>query len=182
MKQEPATFHDFIVANRATTCINLLPLLEKLGALSRLSPLMKVEKRLLETDTDIENVKPLYLVWYKPNEMGETGWDKPNSVHYTVGEYSQLIATSQVQQPDILNLRDSLSRELSSDVTILTAYDTSLNREVIVDGCKRAVALTLNCKSEITFSGGKYAIVLLRLVSKWAHIIYPCDFLPFLRS
>jgi hypothetical protein len=124
------------------------------------------------------------MVRYKQNSNLQSGWQYPGSSNFTVDEYVKAI---QEQEEDpamiqkILELEDSLRKGVSEDIIFTGARDESLKARILVDGNQRATALVLLLKKNPlalrSIMSSKYTVQMLELRSRWAHVIYPCDFL-----
>ena len=179
MREEVVETGVFVTANRNTRCLNLLG---GTGAIPRLPVPLEVQKLTFEESKDIALIQPLYLPWYKPNSQRESGWDKIGSCHYTVSDYAQLVKNPTFEDTFSNGVREmvvKLGRGLSQDIEILVVHDTNLDKAVIVDGCNRVVALVRLAQQSRWPNVGTYSIRLLKLLSPWAHVLYPYDFLPF---
>ena len=93
------------------------------------------------------------LPWYKDNK----DWSYPDSEHYTLVERAKL-------QP--IKLRED------KDLLIRTAYHTLINKRLIVDGCKRAVAL----ETESNKGREIPEVRVLKCYGPQIHSIFPMDF------
>ncbi len=192
MRQEKASLQEFVAANWHTGCINLFWLSKQHSLLEQLllgiANIVTVWKQLLEQPQDMKDLDPLHLVWYRPNQDGRDGWQYQGSTHYTVGEFAQLIQTNRVppahrgKQAKIEEYVRRLRNGWTEDIVLLVAYDTGLDKRVIVDGCHRAVALSLLESTDSWLALRSYSIALLQLESEWARTLYPCDFLRFKAS
>ncbi len=130
---------------------------------------------------DIDVLSQYYLVWYKPNEHGLGGWNVAGSQNYRLLEYGEL-----TQKYEVSSLIESLESGLKGEIEILVALDTTLNRGLIVDGTKRALALC-HLKNNLLESFGnlltsEYSIDILQLNSPYCKMLFPCDFLKLCAS
>ena len=131
---------------------------------------------------DLNKLLECYMVWYKPNFVGQSGWQFAGSMNYKVNEYIKNIKKSVMDIPtNIKNLVDSFSAEINANVDILLAHDLSIDKTIIVDGTKRALALLL-IKDEAPEVLNKiirssYSINIITLNSQYSKIIFPCDFI-----
>lgn len=185
MRTEKAEIVDFLKADQRTTVIRLIPLLLQGGqsGLNRLSQIAAFRKLIFENQDDIEYLESSYLVWYKPNNRGEADWNRAGCENYTVAEYVDSILKGDVSRGDIKNLVRSLKGGLNEDIVLALAFDTKLNKRVIVDGCKRAVALALIARQSreefLKLLNSGFPVVMMEPRSRLAHCLYPCDFLDF---
>lgn len=205
MRTERATVSDFLNADQVVLDANRRPVkgatVCKLtnyfrqggqSGLDRLDQLAKFQRLIVENPKNFKELMSSYLVWYKPNKKGEAGWQYTGCKNYTVGEYVNYIRRDNIRANDkdtvekIKELRRKLEGGLCKDIILVAAFDTELKKRVIVDGCKRVVALALiAAKNPATFSdllGSKCKAVVMELRSRWAHSLYPCDFIPFLEE
>jgi hypothetical protein len=139
------------------------------------------EKKIVADAKDIEQLSEHYLVWYKPNEAGDSGWNIEGSINYLLNEYMNEL-TNESMNTEVKPLIKSFSKGLEKPVEILVAYDTDLNAGLIIDGTKRAIALYyLKHKKTETFSkiigSNNHQIQILQLNSPSCRVLFPCDFL-----
>ena len=184
MREELASVEEFVEANSQTRCINLVRTFVQHDAIARLSEVASFWRVTFEEATDLEDLKTTYMVRYKQNSNLQSGWQYPGSSNFTVDEYVKAI---QEQEEDpamiqkILELEDSLRKGLSEDITLTGARDESLKARILVDGNQRATALVLLLKNDPlalrSIVPSRYRVQMLELRSRWAHVIYPCDFL-----
>lgn len=185
MTEEAATFQDFFDANSQSHCINLIPVFAQNNGIARLLDIASCWRVTFETPEDLAALRASYIVWYKQNEYGQAGWQYRGSSNFTVDGYSAAVKAG-IADPKkaqkIRALQESLRKDgLSEDIILVAALDSWLNARIIGDGNHRAIALTLilnetpNDLKSILAS--KHKVLMLELRSRWAHILYPCDFL-----
>lgn len=184
MREELASVEEFVGANSQTRCINLVPTFVQHDAIARLSEVASFWRVTFEEATDIEVLKTTYMVRYKQNPNLQSGWQYPGSSNFTVDEYVKAIQEQEVDPAmiqKILELEGSLRKGLSEDMILTGARDESLKARIVVDGNHRAPALVLLLKKDLlalrSIMSSKYTVQMLELRSRWAHVIYPCDFL-----
>lgn len=136
------------------------------------------EKKIVVNANDLEQLSKHYLVWYKTNEAGYSGWNIEGSINYLLNEYVNGLTDESIT----MNLIQSFKKGLNKPVEILVAYDTDLDAGLIVDGTKRAIALCyLKHKETETFSqiigSNNYQIQILQLNSPNCRVLFPYDFL-----
>ena len=141
-----------------------------------------VQKRIIETIDDMQYLDECFLPWYKPNARGEKDWNFEGCTNYSVGEYVDLVLKKQIERQDIQDLVKSLSQKgLNKNIVITVASDTILNKKLIIDGCKRTIALNLldedTWKSVTNLGASSFKIGALELTSKLTHFVYPADFM-----
>ena len=159
------------------------------SGLDRLAQLATPQKLVVENVEDLSELKSWYLVWYKPNKKGEASWQYAGSENYTVAEYVAYVCSGNIRPSDenrvneIRQLRGKLENGLRKNIILVAAFDTKVNKRVIVDGCKRTIALSLVAKENLgKVLASKYQVLVMELSSEWAHSLYPYDFIPFLES
>lgn len=138
---------------------------------------------------DVQRLAENYIVWYTINDNGLSGWDHQGSMNYKVNEFiedlSQLRGLpNHEHEISGLNLvRESLRTGLTTNVTIRVAHDTFLNKQIIVDGTKRAVSLCTFLGEDLQvlslLINSEFRIEILKLTSKYCHAVFPCDFNKF---
>ena len=138
------------------------------------------ELKRLSSIQDIEELSNYYLVHYKPNYQGKSGLHIKDSENYLCNEYADLILKGLNVMPDVYSLIESL-KELTYDIDIIIAYDTFINKGLIVDGTKRALALCSikqTNKEQLTnlLNSTKYSINIIYLKSNVCRILFPLDF------
>lgn len=131
---------------------------------------------------DIDQLSEHYLVWYKPNEYGLSGWNFVGSINYRLREYwNALVNNSIAIQPQVLSLAQSFKTGLKQPVEILVAFDISHNISLIVDGTKRVLALYYLKQKEPAILNKLISlqkpIHVLQLNSAYCGLLFPCDFL-----
>ncbi|MDQ6862952.1 MAG: hypothetical protein M3044_03935 [Thermoproteota archaeon] len=131
----------------------------------------------------IEQLSKYYLVSvYKPNEGGESGLGIKGSINYRLGEYVDVIFDKSIQMNEgTLKIINNLREGLSQSIKIIIASDTTINKCLIIEANKRAIALYyLKHKEESTFEqliNSKHRITILCLKTPICRIIFPFDFL-----
>lgn len=184
MKWEAAIAEDFCAANLQTRCFNLINVAIREGGVVPFSAMATFRRGRFETVADFDVLKTAYIVRYKPNSKGQGGWQYPGSSNYTAYEYAEAVRAGKIawkERAKILGLVELLKQGLNEDVTLTAATDTALEARVLVDGCHRATALALMLRETPTELTKLLALVhkvqIVELRSKWAHVLYPCDFL-----
>ena len=184
MREERISLAEFRQANQSTHVIHLVESLGQLGpaAAARLEDLSECWRVTVEEIGDLDLVKEAHLVRYKPNADGKAGWEHPGSLPYTVDEYTQAVPI--INPPEYEKIRtlvSSMESGLSQGVVLIAALDTTLDKRVIVDGVHRSTGLVLLSKTNpVGLTGlltGIYKVSVVEIRSKWAHVLYPCDFL-----
>lgn len=205
MRTEKSSVNDFLEADRVelddkgkpVKGATVVKLTDKFRAgaqsgFNRLGRLAKFQKLVVENVVNFNELMNSYLVWYKPNAKGDAGWEYAGCKNYMVHEYVTYVREDKVRPNDkdkvgkIKELKGKLESGLCEDIELLVAFDTQLNKRVIVDGCKRTIALALianeSCATFLRLLASKHQVVVMQLSSQWAHCIYPCDFLPFMEE
>ncbi|MFW6121935.1 MAG: hypothetical protein ACOC80_13715 [Petrotogales bacterium] len=131
---------------------------------------------------DLDQLSEHYLVWYKPNKVGLSGWNIDCSVNYRLCEYIDGLVNRSIEIPvQVESLVQSFKNGLEKPVEILVAFDTSLRIALIIDGTKRALALHYLKQKEAEVSerliSSRHPIYILQLNSAHCKILFPCDFL-----
>jgi hypothetical protein len=182
MKWQNATADRFRTANAQTRCINIFPLFEREAALPRLSP--EFWQGNVETVEDFNLICTAYIARYRPNSDGKAGWQYPGSSNYTVSEYVSVVENGKPdwdEGKEFLQLMHSIKSGLKKDIIFTTIFDSSLGKRLIVDGLHRATAMALIRSKEpdklCKLLASTYHLLVIELRSKWAHLLYPCDFL-----
>ena len=139
---------------------------------AELKPLISIE--------DIEKLSNYYLVWYKPNHQGISGLHIKDSENYLFNEISEGVLKGSQTLQYVYPLIESL-KELTHDIDIIIAYDTFINKGVIIDGTKRALALYYikhTNKTQLTnlLASTKYSIKIIYLRSNICRVLFPLDF------
>lgn len=93
------------------------------------------------------------LPWYK----GGTDWSPPSAENYSLQEKAK-------ESPSDL--------KKGQKMLIMTAYHSLIDRRIIVDGCKRAVAL----ETAVNRGGNIPEVTVLESYGTQIHSIFPCDF------
>jgi hypothetical protein len=182
-----ATAHNFYDANVQTACMNMIALAARNGGRVALSSLAEFRRGILRDAADIDLVKTAHLARYKPNAYGAGDWQFPGSSNFTVEEYAQAVQNGTAEETErqkIFALIDSFTqRGLTNNIVLTTVFDIALDVRLIVDGFHRATALVILRNAASThleaLFGSQHSIELIELQSKWAHMLYPCDFLHF---
>lgn len=183
MQTANTNIRDFLQANKQTRVFSLIPHMVQAGqtGLALLSEIAQFDTLTLEDAADMSVIKSSCLPWYKPNEQGYADWYIAGCKNYTVAEYADSIQRGETQNEDVKELKGSLEQGLCQDIVLVRVFDTTLNKGVIVDGCKRAVALALIAQqNKDDFSklmNSDFSITIIELRSRLAHCLYPCDFL-----
>lgn len=140
----------------------------------------------IKSSDDIMKLSGYYLVWYKPNNQGMSGWNIDGSMNYLTWEYGDGLISNSINEPEVSSLIQSFRKGLNKPVEILVAFDTLLNAGIIVDGTKRALALYTLAKTEKPVMEqlikSAYPICVLRLKSAHCCSLFPCDFLKLYRK
>lgn len=135
-------------------------------------------------DSDvIEKLSQYYLVsLYKPSKEGAAGPGIKGSINYRLGEYVDAILKNSIRMNNRIQvIIDHLKKGLSHPINIHIAVDTSINKGIIIDANKRAIAqYYLKHKASSTFEkllNSNYRITIVYMKSGVCRIIYPLDFL-----
>lgn len=164
--------------------INLVKIAISQGVsdLSMFSTIGSCEIIKIDNVTDLDKLLEHYLVWYKPNAVGQGGWQISGSMNYKAREYTDNLIDSSIMVPlSVKNIVDSISKGITSSIDIMVAEDLIIDKAIIVDGTKRALALFLLRQTDpdklngLLRSGNPVTIVTLR--SKYSKVMFPCDFL-----
>jgi len=189
MREERIALGEFRNANRSTRVFQLVEYLLQSGpaAAARLGDIGECWRITIEHIKDLDLVKGAHLVRYRPNSRGEAGWEYPGSLLYTVEEYASADPTiNPAENINIRNLASSMDKGLSRDVVLTAAYDTGLGKRIIVDGVHRSTALILLSRSNPSglnsLLAGTHKVSIVEFRSRWAHVLYPCDFFEFCKQ
>lgn len=181
---EQTTADVYRVANSQTDCWNLPWLAEKEGGLAPMSEIARFWRGKFLAVEDLDYLSTAYIVRYKPNSDGKAGWQYSGAANYTVEEYAEAVRKGEMdvaERKDILELVESLKEGPNRNIVLTTVLDNSLGVRVIVDGIHRATALALMRRenpSELEkLLLSTYQILMIELRSRWAHVLYPFDFL-----
>jgi hypothetical protein len=142
--------------------------------------------------SQIASFSDQHIVWYTINEEGKSGWCLPNSFNYTISQFLQdlpKLMTKSNHQNEIVGYmkrKSEFQNGLTKDLNIRIAHDTVLNQSIIIDGTKRALVLYSFYKEEPqklkTILESNFKINIIRIKSKFAHMMFPCDFAKFYES
>jgi hypothetical protein len=181
---DKATADDFFAANTQTRCINLLSLAAQQEGMAPLSRIAEFWRGRFETLEDIDLLRRAHVVRYKANSDGKGGWQHSGSSNFTTEEYIETVRSGKVdwkERRDIFGLVELLKEGLNTDVTLTAVVDNTLGARLIVDGLHRAGALILmrneNPGELKRLLASTYKVSIIELRSRWAHILYPFDFL-----
>ena len=105
-----------------------------------------VDTILLLTPNDFEKLAKYYLVWYKPNNNNDRGYNVDGSVNFRLSEYIQLFQDKEecARLPYVYRVSEiveKLKRGWNYTIEIIVAYDTSINVGLIVESVSHALAL-----------------------------------------
>ena len=105
-----------------------------------------VDTILLLTPNDFEKLAQYYLVWYKPNNNNDRGYNVDGSVNFRLSEYIQLFQDKEkcARLPyvdKVSEIVEKLKRGWNYTIEIIVAYDTSINVGLIVESVSHALAL-----------------------------------------
>jgi hypothetical protein len=135
----------------------------------------------------IDQLSQYYLVsFYKPNIHGKVGIGIEGSINYRFDEYVEGLVNGSIQlieniQQIIYDLRQGLSKAIN----IIIALDLSINKGIIIDANKRAIALSyLKHKEPKVFADllkSTFPVNMVLMKSCVCRIIYPFDFLQLCR-
>src|ERR687885_1277263 len=105
-----------------------------------------VDTILLVTPNDFEKLAQYYLVWYKPNNNNDRGYNVDGSVNFRLSEYIQLFQDKEecARLPYVYRVSEiveKLKRGWNYTIEIIVAYDTSINVGLIVESVSHALAL-----------------------------------------
>ena len=98
------------------------------------------------------------LPWYYLGSSPRGDWSKPKSLNYKLVDYA-------FKHPKPLNRG-------VEELLIITAYHSLLEKRLLVDGCKRAVAL----QTEVDQGRDIPTVRVLECYGTQLHAIFPCDF------
>jgi len=149
----------------------------------------QTERMRITEENDVQRLADNYIVWYTINESGLSGWDHQESMNYKVSKFIEDLPQlrglhnheHEISGLDLI--REGLKTGLSSNITIRVAHDTFLNRQIIVDGTKRAVSLCTFLLEDLqvlsSLLNSEFRIEILKITSKYCHAVFPCDFNKF---
>lgn len=145
----------------------------------------KCEKTKL-TPENVAELSDWSLVWYTVNSKGETGCDKEESNNYTVADFVNHYSLGKLNLPaysDRINqlecIIEKLRCGLNQPITITVAYDNELNKNLVIDGVKRTIALyylKLTDSKLLEKIISEYPVYILKFSSNICHKVFPCDF------
>jgi len=105
-----------------------------------------VDTILLLTPNDFEKLAQYYLIWYKPNNNNDRGYNVDGSVNFRLSEY--IISFQNKEERARLPYNDKVSeiieklkRGWNYTIEIIVAYDTSINVGLILESVSHALAL-----------------------------------------
>lgn len=163
---------DFLAANKKTTVNEFLNSIWKQGpsAVKLLSEIAVFTRHDLTCNADVEPLGNIYLPWFPPNEFGDSGWAQ-GRLNYTVAEYST------IEDAGINILQASLrNKGIIRDIWLIIVNDKTLGKALLVDGCKRSVALYRMLPDVDSLLKDKVVHV-VTMDSLFSHLLFPCDFL-----
>lgn len=141
------------------------------------------ELKQLSSIEDIEELLNYYLVYYKPNYQGDIGPQANGSINYLFREFAAEIlkGSEKMIQNVCPHIESFKEKVLTNDIDIIIAYDTFINKGLIVDGTKRSLALyyikhTNTNLFKNLLSSIKYSIKFVYLKSYVCRILFPIDF------
>lgn len=140
------------------------------------------ELKLIEHPRELDQLLDHYLVWYKPNPLGMSGWNVQRSLNYRFRDFfNEELANRPIEMlPERFRLlANSFKKGLIAPVEVLVVRDTSLSTNLIVDGTKRALLLYYLKERGILkeIMGKGHPITILELSSEHCKILFPYDFL-----
>jgi hypothetical protein len=141
------------------------------------------ELKQLSSIEDIEGLLNCYLVYYKPNYQGDSGPQANGSTNYLFHEFAAgILKGSEKMIHNVYPYIESLKEKgLTNDIDIIIAYDTFINKGLIVDGTKRSLALYYIKHTDKNLfrnllASIKYSIKFVYLRSYVCRILFPIDF------
>src|SRR5919199_5222306 len=105
-----------------------------------------VDTILLLTPNDFEKLSQYYLVWYKPNNNNDRGYNVDGSVNFRLSEYTQLFQDKEERArlpyaDKVSEFIEKLKHGWNYTIEIIVAYDTSIDVGLIVESVSHALAL-----------------------------------------
>ena len=105
-----------------------------------------VDTILLLTPDDFEKLAQYYLIWYKPNNNNDRGYNVNGSVNFRLSEYILSFQNKEERArlpyaDKVSEIIEKLKRGWNYTIEIIVAYDTSINVGLIVEGISHALAL-----------------------------------------
>ena len=91
---------------------------------------------------DLEKISKYYLVWYKPRD--DYHQYASTTVNFQFSEYIEEFLYDPTQLPSndrVLEYIKKLKNGWKDPIEIIVAYDTAINKGLIVDGTKQSLAL-----------------------------------------
>lgn len=154
---------------------------------SELDRLGSCKKIVLKTPSDIVPLGEYPIVWYIPNKKGKSGYNVPDSPHYSVRTRVEDFVNGNHVNGDYANRIEQLKCKITSmgnglnkNVVIRVAHDTTYEKSIIIDGVKRSLALYyFKVQNPVTLNNllsSKHQIYILKYSSSIAHKIFPSDF------
>ena len=125
-----------------------------------------------------------YMLRYKENADGKSGPEIGDSINYLFKEKIAEVITrleSNIEFTKVREIIKSLKNNgLSSDMEIVVAADTYINKQLIVDGTNRSLALYyIRKEHEANFKEllkSKNSIRLVKLKSSVCRVLFPLGF------
>ena len=147
--------------------------------------LVKIQKITFESLQDFGRLEKTKLVWYKDFTGKTVDWTHLEAKHIELKNENHEQACQIDHKEKIFRYIASFKNDgLIKDVTIISVLDPLINKEIIVEGVHRAVAIYHLLHSEpdvvqkLLFSS-RYRVYLINFHSPAASIFFPCDFLNF---
>ncbi len=116
-------------------------------------------KAKIESEQDFEILNNAHLPWYHDGSGARCDYSHPQATNYTVEGW--------VREQKVDPVRDK-----SKPIVIVTAYDTTFDDRLVVDGCNRCAALAKYgpCRKE------PQEILVAEAYGDAVHEIFSCDF------
>lgn len=149
------------------------------------------ERVFVNSPKEIDDLATWSLVGYTPNTKGENGYDKEDSINYTIKDFlddwlaKKLPPSYDSRIKELENIISLLSKGLKEHVVIIIAEHNKLIEELIVDGVKRSIALYyLRMKDPRVLDNifslaqpSEHSIYALKFLSDKCEKVFPWDFL-----
>lgn len=185
MRTDDLSYDEFLKSfdSRITVC-RLYPQMQPL----KVKNFVRIQKIKFDSLKDFERLEKLKLVWYK-NASGKTvDWTNEDATNIELKNENDEEAYRPNDKDKITKCINAFKGEgLTKDIEIISATDSKLDEEIIVDGVHRAVAIYRLFQKEPDvlkklLSSQLHGIYLINFQSPAASIFFPCDFLNFYRQ
>jgi hypothetical protein len=151
---------------------------------SKVIKFVRIQKNQFDLSEDFDRLENLKLVWYQNASGKSVGWSDVDARHIELkNENDEKAYRSEDKEKISKLIEDFKVNGLKKDLEIISVTDSKLDKEIIIDGVHRAIAIYRLYQKEPDvikqLLSSQHGIYLINFQSPAAALFFPYDFLSF---